>query len=112
VDLDALLNFAYASEVLLEETGWMTDASLDELEQTYADFSDRFQRWLATLDKKLGPPFATRRSNPALAEDLYFEAFELAAWQHRSGYLVLACGQHDRDTPVFVSFGYREASAA
>jgi hypothetical protein len=111
VDLDALLNSAYASEVFLEETGWMTGGSPEELEQTYADFSGRFQRWLATLGGKLGPPFATRPSNPDLADDLYLEAFELAAWQYRAGYLVLACGQHDRETPVFVSFGYREASA-
>jgi hypothetical protein len=110
VDVDSLL--ASSNEVFLEETEWLRDASPEDLESVYAQFSDHFYRWLATLVQKLGAPGVTRSSHPELASDLYCEAFELAAWPRGAGYLVLACGQHDRETPVFVSFGYREADAA
>jgi hypothetical protein len=111
VDIETLLNAASGSEVFLEETEWMEGVSARDLERAYSDYSARFERWLARLREKLGEPQVTRSSHPELADDLYPEAFEFAAWRHGSGYRVLACGQHDRDTPVFVSFGYREADA-
>ena len=110
MDLDAVLESE--TEVFLEETDWLSEASPEELDRTYADFSSRFKSWLTAVSAKLGPPTATRDSHPELAEELYCEAFELAAWAHGPGYRVLACGQHDRDTPVFVSYSYREAHAA
>ncbi len=111
MDIETLLNAASGSEVFLEETAWMTGVAPEELERAYSDFSTRFESWLARLRERLGEPHVTRSSDRELADNLYMEAFELAAWRHGSGYRVLACGQHDRDTPVFVSFGYREAHA-
>jgi hypothetical protein len=110
LDIEALLSSS--EEVFLEETDWVGDCSPEELERKLADFSARFRTWLARFTDRLGPPPATREATPTLAEDLYYEAFELAAWPRGTGYLVLVCGQHDRETPVFISFGYREASAA
>ncbi|MBC5783797.1 hypothetical protein H8N03_12645 [Ramlibacter sp. USB13] len=111
MDVETLLDSARSSEVFLEETGWMAGVAPEEIERAHSEFSAHFQKWLGTLSEKLGPPLFTRISDQQLAADLYLEATELAAWPHGSGYWVLARGQHDRDTPVFVSFGYREASA-
>ncbi|KQO14036.1 hypothetical protein ASF11_14555 [Acidovorax sp. Leaf76] len=110
LDIKALLTSA--EEVFLEETGWLDDCSPEELERTYTDFASRFRTWRARLAESLGPPSVTRERAPDLAEELYFEAFELAAWPKDHGYLVLACGQHDRESPIFVSFGYREPNGA
>lgn len=111
MDLDALLSNATA-EVFLEETDWLTEKSPQEREAIYAEFGAHFQRWLAALASKLGQPTLTRETEPDVAADLYFEAIDLAAWAKGQGFLVLAFGQHDQETPVFVSLGYREVNAA
>ncbi len=110
MDIDALLHAR--DEVFLAETGWFSDASPEEIESAYAEFSAAFAGWLEKLSGRLGPPTVTRSSNPELAEELYCEAFELAAWPKDGGYQILMWGQHDRETPVFISFGYREANIA
>lgn len=110
MDFDALLHAR--DEVFLAETGWFSDASPEEIESAYAEYSAAFGGWLEKLSGRLGVPTFTRGSNPELAEALYCEAFELAAWPKDGGYQILACGQHDRETPVFISFGYREADIA
>lgn len=110
LDIEALLRST--EEVFLEETDWVGDCPPEELERTYSDFSSRFRTWLVRISERLGQPPVTRDAAPELAAELYYEAFELAAWPKDGGYLVLACGQHDRETPVFISFGYREADAA
>jgi hypothetical protein len=106
MNIDALLA-APDAETFLEETGWLDNPSARELESLHLEFSLRFDRWLDQFASKLGSPDFTEQSAPEMARDLYFEASRLAAWRSGPGFLVLASGQHDKESPVFVSFGLR-----
>jgi hypothetical protein len=111
MDYQALIDCRDA-EVILHETGWLDDVSPKELERLHAQFSQHFENELAKLSALLGSPSFTRESRPDLAEEIYCEASRLAAWRRNNGISLLAYGQHDRESPVFVSFGFREENAA
>lgn len=109
MDIQETLHRAEQQEVVLAKSGWFSDPSADELEQAYADFERRFEEFLPQFISHLGEPDLTDETSPELCEDLYCEAARLAGWKHKAGYLLLACGQHDQETPVFVSVSYRES---
>lgn len=108
VDLEKLIE-AQREETVLSDSGWLENRSAEELETIYAKFAAEFDEWLGRLNQKLGAPDLSDKTHPELCESLYCEARRLAGWRRGPGYLVLAYGQHDRETPVFVSFGYRRA---
>ncbi|MBI1891268.1 MAG: hypothetical protein HYS18_11510 [Burkholderiales bacterium] len=107
MDIQALIQ-SPEQETFLEETDWLDIADESELEAIHTDFASRFDKWLTEFAARLGQPAFTKDSDKELAADLYLEAVKIAGWKRNNGYLVLAYGQHDRETPVFVSFDYRE----
>lgn len=107
MDVDELLK-STETETVLHHTEWLYEVGADELEPIYEEFSGHFKTWLSRLSEKLGSPDFTTTSDPDLADELYPEAIELAGWKQGNGYALLAYGQHDRETPVFLSFGIRE----
>jgi hypothetical protein len=109
VDIDVLIRHPQG-EAFLRETDWVESLGPAELESLYDQFSREFEQFQAQFIARLGPPQFTE-STSDLARELYPEAQRLAAWPKGSGFLVLACGQHDHETPIFISFGYRERDA-
>ena len=107
MDVDALLR-STEPETFLHESKWLDEVGTDELDAIYEEFSGHFKTWLSRLSEKLGSPDFTKASDPDLADELYPEAIELAGWKRGPAYALLAYGQHDRETPVFLSFGDRE----
>jgi len=98
-------------EVFLAKSGWLEEADAEALEKTWASLGEQFDTFLAQFVARLGEPIITERSHKDLCNALYCEAMRLAAWRRNNGYSVLALAQHDRETPVFVPFGYRTAEA-
>jgi hypothetical protein len=105
---DVISKAEEGEEVPLAQTDWFTDSATDELERAYVEFERKFEAFLPSFVARLGPPDITEKTAPELASEIYLEAVRLAAWKHSEGYWVLAFGQHDKETPVFVSFGFRE----
>lgn len=110
MNIDELLK-AGDDEQFLKETGWLTDTPTNDLQKIYEEFRQEFRVWLGRLSDRLGQPDFTRTSDRELAEDIYPEAFELAGWKSDGGYRLLAATHHDRETPVLLSFGFRETAA-
>lgn len=95
-------------ENFLAETDWFTEPSDSDLQEVYAKFSEKFDEFLRQFTAVLGSPRFSERTDPELKDSVYPEAVRLAGWPHQSGYAVLAMVHHDKETPVFISFGHRE----
>lgn len=111
MDIETVLSSAENEEVFLAESAWFTDPAPEELDDAYAEFEERFEAILPAFVARLGEPDFTEESDPELRDEIYCEAMRLAGWRHNDGYRLLALGQHDQETPVFVSFGFRALQA-
>jgi hypothetical protein len=98
-------------EHVIAETGWLDDADEATLADAHRRMTVIYEEHLKDFVAELGPPDIDKSSNRAVAEELHFEAGLLSGWRKGSGWLYLACIQHDRDTPVIVACGYREPPA-
>lgn len=107
MDIESILSSAENEEVFLAKSGLFTDPAPEDLEETYAEFEEKFEAILPAFVARLGRPDFTEESNPELRDAIYCEAMRLSGWKHNEGYRILAFGQHDKETPVFVSFGFR-----
>lgn len=108
----AKLCSAHAGEEFLSESGWLSEVSEDERASAYRFQEAEYEKLLPLFTAELGLPDFIESSNPALKDRLYFEAMKLSAWKRGEEFAVLAYAQHDRETPVFVSFGYRVPSVS
>lgn len=99
-----------ASETFLEKSGWLDIAPRCEVERLFEKFERNFDSYLGQIVAKLGAPAFTEATDPERSAEYYNEAVRLAVWPNGSGTNFLAFGQHDRETPVFVSFGFRSAA--
>jgi hypothetical protein len=99
-----------AAETFLEESAWLDISTSSEVERLYEQYGLHYDSYFGQLVVKLGVPTLTEVSDPERASEFYPEAFRLAVWRNDAGSYFLACGQHDRETPVFVSFGCRSAA--
>lgn len=109
-NIDAIIEFP-GKEIFLYKSDWLESASSEELSAVKNQFNSHFEECLLQFKEKLGEPAFTEKTNPKLAQELYLEAMRMAAWEVEGGFLVLAFGQHDKETPMFVSFGLRRQDA-
>ena len=95
-------------EHYLAERGWFTNRTNEELQAVYDEFDSKFDSFLNQFITVLSQPVFSELSDPELRDALYVEAIRIAGWSYQAGYAVLALVHHDKETPVFISFGYRE----
>jgi hypothetical protein len=94
-------------EVFIADSGWFTDPSAEMIEEAWVLMERKFEDVLNIIISRLGKPVFTEISDPELRDTIYQEAMRIAGWRQGNGYAILVMGQHDKETPVFVSFGYR-----
>jgi hypothetical protein len=88
----------------------MTGAD-EERVSAYEQMGIIYDAYLARFVAELGAPTVEKESDPDVADDLYFEAIRLAAWQRDFGWMYLAIVHHDKEAPVVVACGFRERRA-
>jgi hypothetical protein len=108
MDIEKIMADGLNGEVLLGRSDWLMNVEPKKLKRIYEKYERKFEELVPVFTALLGKPDITEQSEPDLCSELFCEAMRLVAWRHGEGYLVLAFGQHDHETPVFVSFGFRE----
>ena len=94
-------------EVFISDSGWFSDPSAEAIKDAWLLMEQRFEEVLELATACLGKPVFTETTDPELRDAIYQEAMRIAGWKKGNRYAVLVLGQHDKETPVFVSFGYR-----
>lgn len=95
-------------EEFIDDSGWLDDIDPNKFNEVHQKMNILYKSELTKFVSILGQPDFNEVTNQKLAAQIYFEAINLSMWKHDDGFLYLAYGQHDKETPVFVSCGFRK----
>jgi hypothetical protein len=103
--LETVLNGPEGTRVTIDQTDWLGEVDLDEVESLYGSFDELLQGYLEFCMRELGHPIDTGTEDRDRVDDWYPEALRLASWPRADGYIFLALVHHDRETPIFIELG-------
>jgi len=98
--LNALLASEASEPHYLASTGWLTEATPEDLHARYAEYSSLHAAARFELESHLGPAERSLPTDADWFEAWYPEAFAAAVWRRQGKYVCLAAEHHDKEAPV------------